>query len=217
MKKIKVFVALLATVITGQMYGQTITANDVNISKGSTSEVTFSINSDKVAAIAEFKLPLPEGITVAYDENNGEKIYKAAVVDDMMQESSSHTVFVKQRDNGDYYVLVYNPNAKEFAAASGAFLKLTLLADKNAASGVATMKEIVLGSLDAKQLNTDTGANFNIEVGPAKGDANADGSVDVADADFVIEVIGGTYLKDADVNGDGDVDVADVDFIIELI
>ena len=217
MKKIKVFVALLATVITGQMYGQTITANDVNISKGSTSEVTFSINSDKVAAIAEFKLPLPEGITVAYDENNGEKIYKVAVVDDMMQESSSHTVFVKQRDNGDYYVLVYNPNAKEFAAASGAFLKLTLLADKNATSGVATMKEIVLGSLDAKQLNTDTGANFNIEVGPAKGDANGDGSVDVADADFVIEVIGGTYLKDADVNGDGDVDVADVDFIIELI
>lgn len=217
MKKIKVFVALLATVITGQMYGQTITANDVNISKGSTSEVTFSINSDKVAAIAEFKLPLPEGITIASDENNGEKTYKAVVVDDMMQESSSHTVFVKQRDNGDYYVLVYNPNAKEFAAASGAFLKVTLLADKNATSGVATMKEIVLGSLDAKQLNTDTGANFNIEVGPAKGDANADGSVDVADADFVIEVIGGTYLKDADVNGDGDVDVADVDFIIELI
>lgn len=217
MKKIKVFVALLATVITGQMYGQTITANDVNISKGSTSEVTFSINSDKVAAIAEFKLPLPEGITIASDENNGEKTYKAVVVDEMMQESSSHTVFVKQRDNGDYYVLVYNPNAKEFAAASGAFLKVTLLADKNATSGVATMKEIVLGSLDAKQLNTDTGANFNIEVGPAKGDANGDGSVDVADADFVIEVIGGTYLKDADVNGDGDVDVADVDFIIELI
>ena len=217
MKKIKVFVALLATVITGQMYGQTITANDVNISKGSTSEVTFSINSDKVAAIAEFKLPLPEGITIASDENNGEKTYKAVVVDEMMQESSSHTVFVKQRDNGDYYVLVYNPNAKEFAAASGAFLKMTLLADKNATSGVATMKEIVLGSLDAKQLNTDTGANFNIEVGPAKGDANGDGSVDVADADFVIEVIGGTYLKDADVNGDGDVDVADVDFIIELI
>jgi len=217
MKKIKVFVALLATVITGQMYGQTITANDVNISKGSTSEVTFSINSDKVAAIAEFKLPLPEGITIASDENNGEKTYKAVVVDEMMQESSSHTVFVRQRDNGDYYVLVYNPNAKEFAAASGAFLKVTLLADKNATSGVATMKEIVLGSLDAKQLNTDTGANFNIEVGPAKGDANGDGSVDVADADFVIEVIGGTYLKDADVNGDGDVDVADVDFIIELI
>ena len=50
-----------------------------------------------------------------------------------------------------------------------------------------------------------------------KGDANADGVVDVADVDFVIEAIGGEYAKAADVNGDGAVDVADVDFIIEQI
>jgi hypothetical protein len=51
----------------------------------------------------------------------------------------------------------------------------------------------------------------------AKGDANGDGTVDVADVDFVIEAIGGEYSKAADVNGDGSVDVADVDFIIEQI
>ena len=51
----------------------------------------------------------------------------------------------------------------------------------------------------------------------AKGDANGDGTVDVADVDFVIEAIGGEYAKAADVNGDGAVDVADVDFIIEQI
>ena len=51
----------------------------------------------------------------------------------------------------------------------------------------------------------------------AKGDANGDGTVDVADVDFVIEAIGGEYTKAADVNGDGAVDVADVDFIIEQI
>jgi len=56
-------------------------------------------------------------------------------------------------------------------------------------------------------------------VNPAaiKGDANGDGTVDVADVDFVIEAIGGEYAKAADVNGDGAVDVADVDFIIEQI
>jgi len=53
--------------------------------------------------------------------------------------------------------------------------------------------------------------------GEIKGDANADGVVDVADVDFVIEAIGGEYAKAADVNGDGAVDVADVDFIIEQI
>ena len=53
-----------------------------------------------------------------------------------------------------------------------------------------------------------------------EGDANEDGSVDVADIDLVIEQIDETVNetnKAADVNDDGKINVADVDYIIERI
>lgn len=55
-----------------------------------------------------------------------------------------------------------------------------------------------------------------------KGDVNADGTVDVSDANILINIILGSdeaskYEGRADVNGDGTVDVADVNEIINLI
>ena len=53
-----------------------------------------------------------------------------------------------------------------------------------------------------------------------EGDANGDGTVNVADIDYVIERIGEAkddFNKSADVNGDGAINVADVDYIIERI
>ncbi|MBR4729030.1 MAG: family 43 glycosylhydrolase [Prevotella sp.] len=51
------------------------------------------------------------------------------------------------------------------------------------------------------------------------GDANGDGKVNVADIDFVIELIGADVEthKAANVNNDGEINVADVDYIIERI
>ena len=53
-----------------------------------------------------------------------------------------------------------------------------------------------------------------------EGDANGDGTVNVADIDYVIERIGEAkddFNKSADVNGDDAINVADVDYIIERI
>ena len=52
-----------------------------------------------------------------------------------------------------------------------------------------------------------------------EGDANGDGSINVADVDFVIEAIGEDYEthKDADVNNDKRIDIGDVDYVIERI
>ena len=54
-------------------------------------------------------------------------------------------------------------------------------------------------------------------------DANGDGSVDVSDIDFIIEILGAEYdennedHKKADVNHDGAIDVSDIDAVIENI
>ena len=144
--------------ITGSMNAQTITANDVTIEKGGTADVTFTINSDKKAAIAEFKLELPEGITIQFDEDEDGYVYELG--GDMTLKS--HSATIKQQESGDFYVLVSNSIGKEFRAESGAYLTVTLQASEDAESGVARMKQIILGSVDAEQMNTESEYTFNI-------------------------------------------------------
>jgi hypothetical protein len=64
---------------------------------------------------------------------------------------------------------VSNPACKEFKAATGNYLTVTLEASEDAVSGVATMKDIVLGDLDAKQMNRQSEATFNILVSETEG------------------------------------------------
>jgi hypothetical protein len=65
---------------------------------------------------------------------------------------------------------------------------------------------------------TESDPGYVVKILP--GDANGDGTVNVADIDYVIERIGEAkddFNKSADVNGDDAINVADVDYIIERI
>ena len=50
------------------------------------------------------------------------------------------------------------------------------------------------------------------------GDVNADGDVNIADVNAVINIVlGGPYDPKCDVNGDGDINIADINYLIEII
>jgi hypothetical protein len=137
-----------------------ISANDVTIEAGGTAEVTFTINSDDKAAIAEFKLDLPEGITVQFDEDEDDYVYDLGSA----MTVKTHSATIKKQESGAFYVLVSNGSGKEFKAATGDYLTMTLEASADAVTGVAKMREIILGDLDANQMNTVTEFTFNITV-----------------------------------------------------
>ncbi len=165
MKSLKIFVALAATLISGNMFGQTITANDVTIEQGGTADVTFTITAESKAAIAEFKMTLPEGIAIKYDADEEDYVYTPGA--DMTLKS--HSVTIQKQNNGAWYVLVSNASRKEFKANSGAYLTVTLVASGDAFSGIATMKDIILGDISGKQMNTVTEATFAVTVGGTDG------------------------------------------------
>lgn len=174
MKTIKFFVAAVATMIAGSMNAQTITANDVEIEAGKTAEVTFTITAETKAAIAEFKLDLPEGIAIQYDEDEDDYVYELG--GDMTVKT--HAATIKKQTSGAYYVLVSNSSGKEFKAESGDYLTVTLEASETAVSGEAKMRDIILGNLAAQQMNTVEEATFKITVPVTEGisDVKADGS-----------------------------------------
>lgn len=165
MKKLSILVACIATFISGNVFGQTITASDVTIEAGQTADVTFTITSETKAALAEFTLTLPEGITVAFDADEDDYIYEK--LGDMTVKT--HSASVVKKASGAFYVLVKNESGKEFKEASGNYLTLTLEAAATAVSGEAQMTDIGLFALDASQMNTVKEGTFKINVGSADG------------------------------------------------
>ena len=186
MKTIKLFVALVATMMAGNMYAQSITANDVEIEPGKTAEVSFTINSETKAAIAEFKLALPEGIAIQYDADEEDFVYELG----SSMTIKSHSATIKKQESGNFYVLVSNASGKEFKNPSGVYLTVTLEAADNAVSGVATMKSIILGDLNAKKMNTADEATFNITVG-----TTGIKSIEAADADALAYNLAGQKVN----------------------
>ena len=78
--------------------------------------------------------------------------------------------------------------------------------------------------VDAARARIDGGPNdpgyLTGRVNILNGDVNADGEVNIADVNCIINVIHGevdTYEGRADVNGDGEVNIADINAIINII
>ena len=165
MKKIKFFAAVVAAMIYGNASAQTITASDVSIAAGGTADVTFTITSESKAALAEFDLVLPEGITIAYDEDNEDYVYAKGA--DMT--NNNHVVNISKKESGAFYVLVYHSKGNEFKAATGDYLTITLQADATAVSGTATMKKVLLVAKDESKMNTVDETTFAITVGGTDG------------------------------------------------
>jgi hypothetical protein len=140
--------------------GAFIAAKDITIEKGKTAELAFTINAETPAAIAEFKLSLPTGISILFDEEEDDYVYELGK--DMTVKT--HSATIKKQDTGAFYVLVSNSSGKEFKAATGTYLTVTLTADDNAESGDGVMREIILGDINAKQMNTMTEFKFAITV-----------------------------------------------------
>ena len=165
MKKIKFFAAVIAAMIYGNVSAQTITASDVEIEAGGTADVTFTITSESKAALAEFELTLPTGISIVFDEDEDDYVYELGSA----MTVKTHSATIKQKESGAYYVLVMNTSGKEFKAESGDYLTVTLKASDDAATGEAKMEKILLVALDESKMNTVTEATFAVTVGGATG------------------------------------------------
>ena len=146
MNKIKLFFVGMAALVCGNVMAQKITAQNVTIAPGATADLAFSIESNSPAALAEFELALPEGLSV--DQKNYDE---GAIWND------GHGASVKtKKKSGNTYVLVMSQDGEEFTEASGLLITLKLSAAADMAQGEyqIKMEKINLTSLDAKQMNT---------------------------------------------------------------
>ena len=182
-------------------------------------QATLSLNltnEDELIAF-EFDLQLPDGITIAKDEDNDP-------IATLSSRASKHSLAVSDQGNGLYHFLCYSNTNKIISGSEGELLSIELLCDENTAVGTyqATVKNIIFSDVDKNKI-TPADITFDLEVIEAEpGDVNKDGEINVMDVvEMVAYIMGdgaeGFVFAAADLYPDGAINVMDLVNLVELI
>lgn len=128
MNKIKMLIACIATVFSGNAMAQKVTVADMEIAPGSTADLVISLEDNNIVpASAQLYVTLPEGISI-------DKPKKDFAEGEILDADNVNVNITKQSD-GTYLVVIYHDKGYEFKAAAGTLLKLTLTAAADIATG----------------------------------------------------------------------------------
>jgi hypothetical protein len=165
MNKLKMIIAVVALITSINAMAQKVTFNNsITIKPGETADLTCSLESSVTAASAQFYIQLPEGISLATDEDDdvecqiGDLLTKKSVVDIRPAQNANKEVIPNT-----YLFLIYNTGQKAFKQASGTVLTLTLKAASNMTEGAykGLISKIKFAKLDATPiLSTSDGKGY---------------------------------------------------------
>ncbi len=174
------------------------------------------INENDIAGV-QFKLTLPQGVSVALNSKNKLMFSKT-------ERDADHTLSGSKAEDGSYTVLLYSADSEAITGNEGSIIDVTLDIDKEMKDGIYEIKisDIVLSTTKAQKINADD-VTAQLEVKSyLLGDPNNDGSIDVVDITMIANHILGNNPENfifaaADVDGDGTVDVNDIISIANII
>jgi hypothetical protein len=189
-----------------------IYANPVTAFLGSDATMTINLKNAQATNAYSFDLKLPEGVTV-----------------DSYTLSSRHNghaeTMYRNESTGVYSFAVLSLQSKDVTGNDGAIWTLKLKMADDMAEGDYAVKiqnaKYSLTSGSTSVILPETISKLTIE-NHRKGDANGDGSVDIADAVCIVNHVVGKetpafVAASADANGDGSVDIADAVRIVNLV
>ncbi len=195
----------------------TLSASVPTLLTGKSSTMSLSLTNEDVIIACEFDLQLPNGITLAKDDDGD-------VIRTLGSRASKHVLEVSDRGNGIYHFLCYSNTNKVFTGNDGELLSVEFVCDESMAEGTyeATVKNIILSDPDLKKI-TLADYTFGVEVINADpGDVNNDGDINVMDVVQTVAYIMGNGTADfifgaADMDNDGSINVVDLVRIVSMI
>ena len=201
-----------------EMPGYSFAAADTTGKAGKQTTLTLSMENMKDVAGFQFDLKLPEGVTVALDDD-GELVASTS------GRAAKLTMSGNQLSDGTYRFLAVSFQGKTISWGSGEVATLTLNIGEDVEEGdyTGTISNIRLTEDDSDQTTILNDTTFTLTVKDyLMGDVNEDGTVDVTDVVLIMKkVIGkevGTFNEDAaDVNEDGTIDVSDAVLTVKII
>ena len=198
-----------------QAHNKLVASSAKGLSGGKATLPINMTNQDAIAGI-QFKVKLPEGMTLNTNANGTLKVSKTTRTNALNTLSAS--------DRGDYYqVLAYGID-QSVAPGTGAIAKLELNIAEELGLGEYEVEiyDVVLSNMAGLRIRPFSTQSIVTLVDAEVGDANHDGEVDVADIIAIANHILGTTPDTfdetaANVNGDEDIDVADIIGVANII
>lgn len=161
---------LLAIACSSVLAENFVTANDVAIAEGDNAVLTISIDNDMNVAAFDFRLYLPEGVTVVWDNDLQDYAWEWC---DRVPHNSRGSFFSMTPMVTDDGSLMFGANSgisgKVLDGNSGPVLTLNLHASASAKSGIGLLKRISLSNEDGSQSVKIEDVSFNISIIPATG------------------------------------------------
>ena len=200
-------------------YDNTLMLGDLTTAAGK--EVVLPIKMKNTCDISayQFDLYLPEGFTVAVDEDGMEKIEVGS-----RTTSCRHVIDCAKQKDGSLRVIAYSMKNYNFENSDGDVAKITINVPSGIADGMynVVLKNIVLSTAKSEKFEVAKILG-QIEVNSTKpGDLNNDGVLNVADVTGLVALVLGESTEDvpshvADLTGDGKIQVNDVVALVNLI
>ena len=125
------------TILNVHPHDATFTASQIEITPRQTAQLVIGMNNtDTNLSGFQFKLYLPEGLSVTTNDN-GQFVYTQS------ERIANHTVNIRALDDGGYLVVVYSMDANVITGSSGELMSISVTADETAStSGNGTLSNI---------------------------------------------------------------------------
>ncbi|MBR5477869.1 MAG: leucine-rich repeat protein [Bacteroidaceae bacterium] len=199
------------------VYDNTIYAADAEAKTGT--QVNLSICMDNVVGITSFQfdLYLPQGITVAKDEDDYH------IIELGERATSRHTCESGDMSDGAVRVICYSTKNTVFSGNAGEVLSIPVNVSSDLADGEyqILVKDIELSTPDEVAYNVPVMTSKITVFSYITGDVNGDDKISVTDitglVNLILEGAGYTANRAADVNEDGKISVTDITGIVNLI
>ena len=183
-----------------------------------TANLDLHLDNEETLIAFEFNLRLPEGVSIALDEDG----YPDAVLNEAR--SDRHNLEVEERSDGSYHFLCYSNSNNAFKGNNGELLSIKLVCDEDIEPGAyqGLLSSIKFVDADENSLLMPE-LSFDIEVVDiTMGDVNDDGDIDVLDVvamvNYIMEKPSANFIfAAADHNEDGLVDVVDLVKEVRLV
>lgn len=200
-------------------YDNTMFISDAEAHTGK--QVTLSLNLTNADAISNYQcdLYLPEGFSVAMDEEGFEMIY----LSDERTNNRKHNYTYSVLGNGALRIVCYANEEYIFSGNEGEVLTITLDVAENLEDGEYTLylKNIEMAENDmTKHVVPQTTSVINVKSWTL-GDINRDGYISVTDVRGVVNLVLAAKTPEddpaADINNDGYISVTDVRGVVNMV
>ena len=206
------------TIINQATLRNSLSIEQTMLRTGKNATLSVSLdNQDKMIAF-EFYMQMPEGISIALDEDG----YPDVTLNSAR--SNRHILDVSDNGDGLYYFLCYSNSNTTLKGSSGELLSINIVCDEDVTPDV---YEGHIHTIKFSDINENriilSNIDFDIDVSNVLlGDVNDDGDIDVMDVVMMVNYMTGKpsasfIFAAADHTGDGEIDVIDLVKEVSLV